>query len=97
MIKLYRLTTGEDVIGEEVEATETLTVLKKPFVLIPMQQPGAKTATIGFTAYIPYSEDETIKIKTQNIVCEATPNTGILNAYKNNTSTIKSAKPSLIV
>ena len=43
MIRLYRLTTGEDVIGTPVkeDTTDSLQAIKKPFVLIPMQgQPG---------------------------------------------------------
>ena len=52
MIRLYRLSTGEDVIGTPVEEGDPLQegelenhidyeYIKKPFVLIPMQgQPG---------------------------------------------------------
>ena len=42
MIRLYRLSSGEDVIGTPQESDRANHVaLKKPFVLIPMQgQPG---------------------------------------------------------
>jgi len=98
MIKLYRLTTGEDLIAEQVEVTDTFTIAKKPFVLIPMQQPGAQTATIGFHPYIHYTKDEIIKIKSNNIICDSEPEQNILNAYQQNTSKILQAKkPNIIV
>jgi len=98
MIKLYRITTGEDVIAEEIEANEVHTTIKKPFVLIPMQQPGASTATIAFHPYIHFTKDEIIKIKTNNIICESKPDTNILDTYKQNTSKIVQAKkPNIIV
>tara|TARA_Y100000004_G_C8867460_1_gene391756 strand:+ start:78 stop:395 length:318 start_codon:yes stop_codon:yes gene_type:complete len=105
MIKLYRLTTGEDLIGKQlkdsdVEGENTNHIdyhyIEKPFVLIPMRQ-GTNQASIGFTPYIPYSQDKQIKIKDANVICITNPDSKLEDAYKENTSTIKSAKPNLIV
>ena len=105
MIKLNRLTTGEDLIGKQLtaedvdgEATNHIDYqyIDRPFVLIPMRQ-GTGQATIGFHPYIPYTEDKVIKIKFANIITITNPDDKIKEAYEQNTSTIKSAKPKLIV
>ena len=98
MIILYRLTTGEDVIGTPVEedTTEVVQALKKPFVLIPMQGQPGQPMQIGFHPYIPYTKDEIIKIKKANIITETKPDTSLLDAYEKNTSSIVTPKTSLI-
>jgi|SRR5210317_266843 hypothetical protein len=98
MIRLYRLTTGEDVIGLPIEedTNETYQALKKPFVLIPMQGQPGQPMQIGFHPYIPYTKDEVIRIKQANIITESTPDQSLLDAYEKNTSTIVTPKKSII-
>ena len=98
MIRLYRLTTGEDVIGTPVEneTTETHQALKKPFVLIPMQGQPGQPMQIGFHPYIPYTKDEIVKIKQLNIITETTPDQSLLDAYEKNTSSIVTPKSKII-
>tara|TARA_Y100001937_G_scaffold119780_1_gene176033 strand:- start:264 stop:563 length:300 start_codon:yes stop_codon:yes gene_type:complete len=98
MIKLYRLTTGEDVIAapDEFHTTDLFQAVKKPFVLIPMQGQPGKPMQIGFHPYIPYTKDEIIKIKKVNIITETNPDTHLLDAYEKNTSTIVTPSKSII-
>jgi hypothetical protein len=98
MIRLYRLTTGEDVIGTPIEedTTEVVQALKKPFVLIPMQGQPGQPMQIGFHPYIPYTKDEVIKIKKSNIITETNPDTSLLDAYEKNTSSIVTPKSKII-
>jgi hypothetical protein len=98
MIRLYRLTTGEDVIGAPVEedTTELQQAIKKPFVLIPMQGQPGQPMQIGFHPYIPYTKDEVIKIKKSNIITETNPDTSLLDAYEKNTSSIVTPKSKII-
>ena len=98
MIILYRLTTGEDVIGTPIEedTTEVLQAIKKPFVLIPMQGQPGQPMQIGFHPYIPYTKDEVIKIKKSNIITETNPDTSLLDAYEKNTSSIVTPKSKII-
>ena len=96
-IKLYRLTSGEDVIGTPQESDIAGSVaIKKPFVLIPMQGQPGKPMQIGFHPYIPYTKDEIIKIKKVNIITETNPDTHLLDAYEKNTSTIVTPSKSII-
>ena len=99
MIRLYRLSTGEELIGEPIksETSETHLAIKKPFVLIPMHGQPGRPMQIGFHPYVPYTKDEIIKIKQTNIITETTPDDNMLNAYKQNTSPIVQAKPKIIV
>jgi hypothetical protein len=98
MIRLYRLTTGEDVIGTPVEedTNQLQQAIKKPFVLIPMQGQPGKPMQIGFHPYIPYTKDEIIKIKKANIVTETTPDDNMVNAYQQNTGQLVTPKSKII-
>ena len=90
MIKLYRLTTGEDMIGTPVEedTTDLVQAIKKPFVLIPLQGKPGQPMQIGFHPYIPYTKDQVIKIKKNNIMAESNPDDKMVDAYEKNTSSI---------
>ncbi len=90
MIKLYRLTTGEDMIGTPVEedTTDLVQAIKKPFVLIPLQGKPGQPMQIGFHPYIPYTKDKVIKIKKNNIIAETNPDDKMVDAYEKNTSSI---------
>lgn len=98
MVKLYRLTTGEDVIGapDTDYVSDVYQSIKKAFVLIPMQGQPGQPMQIGFHPYIPYTKQETIQIKKNNIICETDPDDKILDAYKKNTSSIVTPNTKII-
>ena len=52
MIRLFRLTTGEDLIGtpDQDTTTDDFQGIKQPFVLIPMQGEPGKPMKIGFSS-----------------------------------------------
>ena len=96
-IRLYRLTSGEDVIGTPQESDlHGHVAIKKPFVLIPMQGQPGKPMQIGFHPYIPYTKDEVLKIKKVNIITETNPDSHLLEAYEKNTSSIVTPSKSII-
>ena len=108
MIRLYRLSTGEYVIFTPVEEGDPLQecelenhiyyeYIKKPFVLIPMQGQPGQPMSIGFHPYIPYTKDEVIKIKKDNIITSTNPDTNLIDAYDKNTSSLVKPKTQLIV
>ena len=97
MIRLYRLTSGEDVIGTPVDSDKANHLaLKKPYVLIPMQGQPGKPMQIGFHPYIPYTKDEIIHIKEANIITETTPDDNMIGAYQQNTGQIVTPKSKII-
>ena len=48
-VKIIRLQTGEDIIGEVIKSGDVVSI-KKPFTIIPMQAQTMKTSTIGFNS-----------------------------------------------
>jgi hypothetical protein len=53
--------------------------------------------SIGFHPYIPYTKDEVIKIKKDNIITSTNPDTNLIDAYDKNTSSLVKPKTKLIV
>jgi len=95
-VKILRLTTGEDVIAKVTKNLEVDTVtLKQPFVIIPHQQGPGKPVQLMMTLYSPYSKDNLVDIKNNNIISMVEPKDEILSSYQQNTSSILTA-PGLI-
>ena len=72
-IKIVRIVSGEELIGEWNEKTNTIT---SPVVMVPVAKDQ-----LGFQPWIPYSEDEEITLKDQHIVVILTPDTKLQNEY----------------
>ena len=72
-IKAVRLVSGEELIGDWNEKTNTIT---SPVVMIPVAKDQ-----LGFQPWIPYSEDEAMTFKEQHIVIVVTPDTKLQNEY----------------
>ena len=72
-IKVVRLVSGEELIGEWNEKTNTIT---SPVVMVPVAKDQ-----LGFQPWIPYSEDEAMTFKDQHIVVVLTPDTKLQNEY----------------
>ena len=85
MIKVYRLTTGEDLIADELDSNDKTIKVKKPFVLIPQQQAPGRPVSVGFVPYSPYAKEDVITIKNNNVISEVVPKQELANAYKQNT------------
>mgnify|MGYP001356477334 CR=1 FL=1 len=71
-VRLFRLTTGEDIIGnikEGDEESNTIT-LEKPYVIIPQQEAPGKPVTLGFHQYIPYGKCDEVIFKNQLVPIE---------------------------
>ena len=98
MIRLFRLTTGEDLIGtpDQDTTTDDFQGIKQPFVLIPMQGEPGKPMKIGFHPYIPYTKDEVIHIKAANIITDTKPDDNMIGAYQQNTGQIVTPKNKII-
>ena len=72
-IKIVRIVSGEELIGEWNEKTNTIT---SPVVMVPVAKDQ-----LGFQPWIPYSEDEAMTFKDQHIVVVLTPDTKLQNEY----------------
>ena len=72
-IKIIRIVSGEELIGDWNDETKTIT---QPVVMVPLGKDQ-----LGFQPWIPYSEDEEITLKDQHIVVILTPDTKLQNEY----------------
>ena len=72
-IKIVRIVSGEELIGDWNDETKTIT---QPVVMVPLGKDQ-----LGFQPWIPYSEDEEITLKEQHIVVVVTPDTKLQNEY----------------
>ena len=72
-IKVVRLISSEELIGDWNEETNTIT---NPVVMIPVGKDQ-----LGFQPWVPYAEDETITLKEQHIVVVLTPDNKLQNEY----------------
>ncbi len=95
-VMVIRLQTGEDIIAEVSEENTNVVILKKAFVIIPMQSKPGQPVQLMMTPYMPYSADDVISIATDKIVTQVKPKKDILNSYQQNTSSIITADKGLI-
>jgi hypothetical protein len=87
-IKIIRLSTGEDVIGEVTHDDDRVVTLKKPFVLIPRQMGPGKPIQLMLSPWQPYTDEEEILVNHDKIVTMVTPKNDIQRNYEENTSGI---------
>lgn len=99
-VKIFRLSTGEDVIGQKIDPKkEEHTTIKQAFVIVPMQSKPGGPVSLALTPYMPYAEEDTVSIKKNNIVAEVNPKTEIGNSYNQHLGSgiIQAKKPKLII
>jgi hypothetical protein len=99
-VKIFRLSTGEDVIGQKLENNNIeSTQIKQPFVIVPMQSKPGGPVSLALTPYSPYSVEDTVIIKNNNIVTEVSPKVDIKNSYNQHLGAgiIEVKKPKLII
>jgi len=79
MIKVFKLVTGEDLIGEVFNVLAEITVLKDPAQII--LQRTEKGMGVGLAPFMPYA-NEHVKIYKSAIVAEVEPNIEMENEYR---------------
>ena len=72
-VKIIRLVSNEELIGDWNEKTKTVT---NPVVMIPVAKDQ-----LGFQPWIPYAEDEQVPLKEEHIVVVLTPDKKLENEY----------------
>ena len=72
-IKVVRLVSGEELIGEW---NEEKTIINNPVIMVPIAKDQ-----LGFQPWIPYSKDEDVQLKDQHIMAIVTPDKKLQNEY----------------
>ena len=72
-IKVIRIVSGEELIGDWNEEKSTLT---NPVIMVPVAKDQ-----LGFSPWIQYVEEEEVLLKEQHIVTILTPDNKLQNEY----------------
>ena len=79
MIKVYKLISGEELIGEVFNVLADSVELKNPATIVLQQT--QKGMGVGLAPYMPYAEEEKIFLRNAAIASEATPAVNMVNEY----------------
>ena len=72
-IKVVRLVSGEELIGDWNEEKHIIT---NPVIMVPIAKDQ-----LGFSPWIPYVDEEEVSLKEQHIVTILTPDNKLQNEY----------------
>jgi hypothetical protein len=83
MIKLIRMKSGEDVIGDVTEI-DTGYIVEKPAVLMPMPASQGREMSMGMVPWQPFSKSTKFSIPGDWVVTTSDPADDIENGYRTN-------------
>ena len=78
-IRVYKLISGEELIGEVFNQYDQYIDLKNPATIIMQQNPNGNVG-IGLMPFMPYSEGN-VQLNKSAIAGEATPSPNMVNEY----------------
>ena len=80
-IKIVRLSTGEEIIGEVTNDTKTDLTLKNPVRILVIPTADQKNPKVGFGPFTQWSEDKELTLNKSHVTFTATPINEFLNQY----------------
>jgi hypothetical protein len=83
-VKIVRLVTGEDIMGEVTDSSATMPIsIKDPVrVVVLPNKLDPKTPQVGFAPWAEFSDDKSFSIDKSKIVCIMTPIKEFVQQYK---------------
>jgi hypothetical protein len=82
VIKCFKISSGEEIIGNVTESTEThVTIDDVASVLMMPGGAGGQRVQLGLAPFLPYSEDGKFTINKSYVIVEFEPNTDMINNY----------------
>ena len=82
-VKLLRLKSGEDIVGEVVKENQELIIISNPAILMPVSHsPGRQDQIqIGLAPWIPFSVEKEFKLPRDWVLLTTIPAQDIVNNY----------------
>ena len=82
-VKLLRLKSGEDIVGEVVKENQEVIIISNPAMLMPVSHYSGRQdqIQIGLAPWIPFSEEKEFKLPRDWILLTTTPAQDIVNNY----------------
>ena len=81
-IKLLRMRSGEDVIGELADENSEFINLEKPAVLMPMQNGRGNSVQMGMVPWQPFSKNTKFTVPRDWVVTISDPSEDVENGYR---------------
>jgi hypothetical protein len=72
-VKLMRLSTGEDLIGDVITNENGNVVIENPCIVYLSQNPNGGPANLGMTRWMPYASNKEFSLDSKYIVTFAEP------------------------
>ena len=81
-LKILRLSTGEEILGEILEENITKVVIKNPvrIVVVPSKS-DPKNPSVAFAPFLQWSDDKELTLNANHVITTATPITEFVNQY----------------
>lgn len=79
-VKVYKMISGEEVIGNQISETDTHYTVDKPASIMMTDQGNGKVG-VGIAPFMPYAEGEKVDINRLAVAASATPASEMLNEY----------------
>lgn len=95
MIVMYKLSSGEEIVVNEISSTDTHITVKEAVTLV-YQQIDSGRMTVGFAPFMPYC-DGNIVLHSSSIVARSHPKDQILQEYNRVFSNIVIAPASTLL
>ena len=89
--KITRLTTGEEIIANVVDNGSTFT-LKKPLLLIPMQE-----GKLTFASWLPYNSDDFVEVPKDSVMFQIEPIKQMTDQYAEATGAVITPEKKIII
>ena len=81
-LKIVRLTTGEEILGEILEENVTKVSVKNPvrIVVLPSKS-DPNNPSVGFAPFMQWSDDKVLTLNANHVILTATPMKEFINQY----------------
>ena len=80
-IKLLRLKSGEDIIGDVVGENSEYLIVKNPAMLMPVGDGRGGSVQIGLTPWMPFSSTKDFELPREWVLITTEPAQDIVNNY----------------
>jgi hypothetical protein len=96
-LKILRLSTGEEIMGEIVDENITKVVIKNPvrIVVVPSKS-DPNNPSVAFAPFLQWSEDKELTLSAKHVIVTASPITEFVNQYNGMFSGIVVPKSGII-
>ena len=81
LIKLLRLKSGEDIVGDIIGENSEFLIVKNPAMLMPVGDGRGGSVQIGLTPWMPFSEAKDFEVPRDWVLITTEPAQEIVNNY----------------